>query len=330
MFLRFADPHYLWLLLLLPLLYLWYLKRHAAGAATASFPHVGSLKMAHRPSAVRARHLLFALRLLALAALIVVSARPQSGAAQEELLTEGIDMILALDLSSSMLAEDIEPNRVEASKQVAADFIRQRKNDRMGLVVFAARGYTQCPLTLDYGVLLNFLEELRVGVIDDGTAIGMGIAAGVNRLRDSKAKSKVMILLTDGRNNRGEVDPITAAQMAEALGIRIYSIGAGAKGVARYPVQDPLLGKRYAQIRVDIDEDTLKKVADLTGGRYFRATDRQSLEETYAEIDRLEKTEIEVKEYTRYGELFGYPLVLAAVLLLGEIGLANTRFRKIP
>lgn len=330
MFLRFADPHYLWLLLLLPLLLFWYVKRHATGAASARFSSLNSLRLAYKPSAVRARHLLFVLRLLALAALIIVSARPQSGAAEEEIETEGIDIILALDLSSSMLAEDIEPNRIEASKQVAAEFIKQRKNDRIGLVVFAAHGYTQCPLTLDYGVLLNLLEELHVGVIDDGTAIGMGVAAGGNRLRDSKAKSKVIILLTDGRNNRGEVDPTTAAQMAQALGIRVYVIGAGAKGVARYPVQDPLLGKRYAQIRVDIDEDTLKRVADLTGGRYFRATDRESLEETYAEIDRLEKTRIQVKEFTRYGELFGYPLALAAVLLLGEIGLANTRFRKIP
>jgi Ca-activated chloride channel family protein len=198
------------------------------------------------------------------------------------------------------------------------------------MVVVSAQGFTQCPLTLDYGILLQFLDQIHVGMIEDGTAIGMGLATAVNRLRTSEAKSKVIVLLTDGRNNRGEIDPVTAAGLAQAFGIRIYTIGAGTRGTAMYPVNDPFFGKRYVPMQVDIDENMLGEIARLTGGRYFRATDRQSLEQIYSEIDQLEKTKIRVTEYTRYSEWFMIFAGAAIVMLLAEVALANTRFRKIP
>ncbi len=330
MFFRFADPQFLLLLLVIPLLIFWYFKKQKGRGATLKFSHLGFVKEIQRASSVQARHLLFILRLFVLTLLILGFARPQSGIKGEEVITQGIDIILAMDISSSMLAEDIKPNRVEAAKQVAAEFIKGRKNDRIGMVVFAGEAYTQCPLTIDYGILLNFLNQIHVGMIEDGTAIGMGLATAVNRLRNSKAKSKVIILLTDGRNNRGEIDPITAAQTAQAFDVRIYTIGAGTRGTALYPVNDPFFGKRYVPMRVDIDETTLQKIADMTGGKYFRATDRASLNKIYQEIDKMEKTKIKVKEYTRYSELFYYFVGGAVLLLLGEIGLANTKLRKIP
>jgi Ca-activated chloride channel family protein len=278
MFFRFAHPHFLLLLACIPILALWYFKKRKGRGSTIRFSHLGFIKEAYRPSAVRVRHLLFLLRLLALVFLIIAFARPQSGIKGEEVITQGIDIVLAMDVSSSMLAEDIKPNRVEASKQVAAEFIQGRKNDRIGMVVFAGEAFTQCPLTLDYGILLTFLDQIHVNMIEDGTAVGMGLATAVNRLRNSEAKSKVIILLTDGRNNRGEVDPLTAAQAAQAFDVRIYTIGAGTRGSALYPVQDPFFGKRYVPMQVDIDEETLRKIADLTDGRYFRATDRKQLD----------------------------------------------------
>jgi len=330
MFFRFADPQFLLLLLVILLLIFWYFKKQKGRGATLQFSHLGFVKEIQRASSVRARHILFILRLFVLVLLILGFARPQSGIKGEEVITQGIDIILAMDISSSMLAEDIKPNRVEAAKQVATEFIKGRKNDRIGMVVFAGEAYTQCPLTIDYGILLNFLNQIHVGMIEDGTAIGMGLVTAVNRLRNSKAKSKVIILLTDGRNNRGEIDPITAAQTAQAFDVRIYTIGAGTRGTALYPVNDPFFGKRYVPMRVDIDETTLQKIADMTGGKYFRATDRVSLNKIYQEIDKMEKTKIKVKEYTRYSELFYYFVGGAVLLLLGEIGLANTKLRKIP
>ncbi len=330
MFYRFANPEFLLALLAVPVLGFWYARRHRKLTPPLRYSSLEPLKRASKPSAAKARHLIFVLRMLAFALLVTAFARPQSGISGEEALTQGIDIVLAMDVSSSMLAEDIEPNRLEATKQVAAEFIKGRRNDRIGMVVFAADGYTQCPLTLDYGILLDFLQEIRVGMIDDGTAVGMGIATSVSRLKSSEAKSKVVVLLTDGRNNAGEIDPLTAADLAKTFQVRIYAIGAGARGLAPYPVDDPVFGRRSAQIRVDIDEDTLRKVAESTGGKYFRATDRESLEKIYHEIDSLEKTEIKVKEYTRYGELFSYPLSAAIVLLLVEVALANTWFRGIP
>ncbi len=327
---RFADPVYLLLLATVPLLAYWYVTRGRRLAGSLRYSSLAPIKRADRRGSGRYRHALFGLRVLALTAFIVALARPQSGITAENVTTDGIDIVLALDLSSSMLAEDLEPNRMEAAKQVAADFVQGRRNDRIGLVVFAGEAFTQAPLTLDYGVVTTLLDELDVGIIEDGTAIGMGVATAVKRLQDSDAESKVIVLLTDGRNNRGEIDPITAAQMAQALGVRIYAIGAGTQGTARVPVDDPIFGRRYAQMQVDIDEPTLQETATLTDGRYFRATDRESLERIYDEIDALETTEIEVEQFTRYGELFHAPLLFGLGVLLLEVGLGRTVLRKLP
>jgi Ca-activated chloride channel family protein len=330
MYIRFANPEYLLLFAPLALLVYWYFNRQRGKGGTIRFSHLGYLKDVNPQAGQHTRIFLTLFRFLALALLVLAFSRPQSGVKGEEVLTEGIDIVLTMDVSSTMLAEDIKPNRVDATRAVAKEFIRNRKNDRIGLVVFAGEAYTQCPLTLDYGILMNFLDHIHVGMIEDGTAIGMGLATAVNRLRSSEAKSKVIMLLTDGQNNRGEIDPITAAQMAQAFDIRVYTIGAGTRGIAMYPVEDPFFGKRYQPMQVNIDEETLQKIAQLTSGKYFRATDRRSLESIYKEIDKLEKTEIKVKEYTRYLELFAYLVFGALALILAEIGLANTRFRKIP
>jgi Ca-activated chloride channel family protein len=327
---RFADAEFLLLLVLLPAAAYWYVTQRANRGGTIRYSDVVSLRRSDVRGTGRYRHVLFGLRLLAIAALIVAFARPQSGVASENVTSEGIDIVLALDISGSMLAEDLEPNRIEAAKEVAATFVHGRDSDRIGLVVFAAEAFTQAPLTLDREVVAAVIEELQVGMIADGTAIGLGLATAVKRLRDSEAKSKVVVLLTDGRNNRGEIDPVTAAQIAQTLGVRVYTIGVGTRGVARIPVTDPVFGRRYAQMRVDIDEDALQEVAELTGGRYYRATDRESLDRIYGEIDELEKTEIEIEHFTRYGELFHYPLAFGFVMLMLEITLGNTVLRKIP
>ncbi len=330
--LRFANPEFLGLLVLLPLLVYWYLKKNPKRGGTLTYSNLRLVKNVKKHTSKRNyRHLIFLLRLVALALLIVCFARPQAGHTEEEILTEGVDIVLALDISSSMLAEDFKPNnRLEAAKLVAADFIGGRTNDRIGMVVFAAKSFTQCPLTLDYGILLNFIEEIEIGMIEDGTAIGMAIANAASRLRDSKAKSKVVILLTDGQNNRGQLDPLTAAKVAKAFGIRIYAIGVGKRGDALFPVDDPIWGKRYVRMPVKIDEKILKEIAQITGGSYFRATDKESLEKIFEEIDGLEKTKIEVKEFTRYSEMFVPYLFIALGVVVAEVTLANTKFRKIP
>ena len=330
--LRFANPEFLGLLVLLPLWVYWFLKKNPKRGGTLTYSNLRLVKNVKKHTSKRNyRHLIFSLRLVALALLIVCFARPQAGHTEEEILTEGVDIVLALDISSSMLAEDFKPNnRLEAAKLVAADFIRGRANDRIGMVVFAAKSFTQCPLTLDYGILLNFIEEIEIGMIEDGTAIGMAIANAASRLRDSKAKSKVVILLTDGQNNRGQLDPLTAAKVAKAFGIRIYAIGVGKKGDALFPVDDPIWGKRYVRMPVKIDEKILKEIAQITGGSYFRATDKESLQKIFEEIDGLEKTKIEVKKFTRYSEMFIPYLFIALGVVVAEVTLANTKFRKIP
>jgi Ca-activated chloride channel homolog len=328
---RFADPYFLYLLAIIPILIYFHFKRRKPQRATLQYSNIGIVKSIGKTRWSQYRHLLFGLRMIAFAFLIIALARPQAGSQEEEITTEGIDIILALDISSSMEAEDFKPkNRLEVSKIVAKDFVESRKNDRIGMVVFAGESYTQCPLTVDYGVLLNFIDDVKTRMIADGTAIGMAIANAVNRLRDSKAKSKVIILLTDGRNNAGELHPLSAAQVAEAMGVRIYTVGAGKRGTAPYPIHDPILGKRYQMLPVEIDEDLLQNVADMTGGKYFRAVDRRSLEEVFKEIGELEKTKIEIKEFTRYEELFLIYLAVGLILLGLEIVLSNTKFRKIP
>lgn len=327
---RFEDPLVLGLLALVPLVYgigrRW--EAHRSGALR--FSAVKAVEATGKGRS-RWRHLIpGVLRMLVLAAAIVALARPQTGVTSETILTEGIDIILAMDVSSSMLAEDLEPNRLEAAKAVAAQFVQGRRNDRIGLVAFAGEAYTQAPLTVDYGVIVSLLSELEVGMIEDGTAVGMGLATAVKRLQASDAASKVVVLLTDGRSNRGEIGPTTAAQMAQALGVRVYTVGAGTQGTARVPVDDPLRGRRYVNMRVDLDEPALREVAELTGGRYFRATDRESLEAIYAEIDELETTEIQVEDFTRFGERFPPILGAGLFLLFLEIGLGQTALRKLP
>jgi len=326
---RFEDPWMFGLLLLLPLVY-WLRARSTHRLGSIRFSAVDTVRETGQG---RSRWLLRipgTLRGLALVVMIFALARPQTGVTSESVLTEGIDILMVMDVSSSMLAEDLEPNRLEAAKAVAADFVAGRRSDRIGLVAFAGEAFTQAPLTLDYGVVQSLLAELEVGIIEDGTAVGMGLATAVKRLQASEAESQVVILLTDGRSNRGEIGPATAAQMAQALGVRVYTIGVGTQGTARVPVDDPVYGRRYTTMRVDIDEAALQEMADRTGGRYFRATDNESLAAIYEEIEELETTEVEIENYTQYAERFPLVLALGMLLLILDVGLSQTVLRKLP
>lgn len=317
--LYFADWGYLFLLLLIPGLWFWYRRYGRRREGTLRYASLRGIRDLPVQRAGRRAGMLYGLRLLALALLILALARPQQGESVKEFRTEGIDIMLVLDISSSMRAVDFQPNRLEAAKTVARQFIEGRQSDRIGLVVFAAESFLQCPLTIDYDVLKQLLDQ--VDIIEekyDGTAIGMAIANGVNRLRESAAKSKIIILLSDGRNNAGELDPETAADMAKAFDIKIYTIGAGKLGQAPYPVQMGGGRVQYRLVDVEIDEAVLQGIAQNTGGRYFRATDETHLASIYEEISRLEKTEVRVKEYLQYRDL--YPVFLLPAFLL--IGLA--------
>jgi Ca-activated chloride channel family protein len=270
------------------------------------------------------------LRGVTIAAVIFIIARPQSTNNWEKQTTEGIDIIMALDVSTSMLAMDLNPNRLEAAKEVSMQFINSRPNDRMGLVVFAGESFTQCPATTDHAVLINILQGVTTGKLEDGTAIGMGLATSVSRLKDSKAKSKVVILLTDGENNQGDVTPLMAAEIAKTFGVRVYTIGVGTIGTAKYPMQTHWGRTVYRDIEVKIDEELLRKIAGLTGGKYFRATDNKSLKSIYEEIDKLEKSKIDVKSYKKKEDEFWIFAVLAGILLLSELLLSNTILRTLP
>jgi Ca-activated chloride channel family protein len=265
----------------------------------------------------------------AIALLIIVLARPQSTNSWQNSSTEGIDIMLAMDISSSMLAQDLKPDRLEAAKDVAASFINGRPNDNIGLVLFSGESFTQCPLTTDHTVLLNLFKDIKSGMINDGTAIGLGLANAVSRIKDSQAISKVIILLTDGSNNMGEIAPVTAADIAKAFGVRVYTIGVGTKGMAPYPFQTAF-GIQYQNIQVEIDESTLKQIAVTTGGQYFRATDNASLRNIYAEIDQMEKTKISVQEFSKKQEEYKNFALLIFALLILEILLRNTLLRNIP
>lgn len=274
-------------------------------------------------------HLAFALRCSAIVLLIIVIARPQTSNQFRSETTKGIDIMISLDISGTMLAEDLSPNRLEAAKNVAIEFISARPNDNIGLVVFAGESFTQCPLTTDHTALVNLFKNINYGMMEDGTAIGLGLANAVNRIKDSEAKSKVIILLTDGSNNRGDVAPITAAEIAKTYGIRVYTIGVGKHGLARYPFQTPM-GTVYQNVEVEIDEDVLKEIASMTDGKYFRATDNNKLREIYSEIDQLEKTKIKVHEYSKKSENYMTWLMVAFMLLIAEITLRNTALRRLP
>ncbi len=314
----FENGWFLWFLLIIPLLVAHYIWRQGKANApvklsTAEFFAKGRKTFRHY-----LRHLLFALRVAAIALAIVVIARPQNVDRWQSSTTEGIDIILALDVSGSMLARDFSPDRLEASKNVATEFISGRPYDRMGLTVFSGESFTQCPLTTDHAVLINLLREVKSGIIEDGTAIGVGLATAINRIKDSDAISKVIILLTDGVNNRGSIDPMTAAEIAKTFGIRVYTIGVGSMGYADYPVQTPF-GTRYQKMEVEIDEALLKRIAELTGGQYFRAVDNTSLQNVYSEIDKLEKSKIETREHSRRDEVFMSWALAALVLFSLEL-----------
>ena len=325
---RLNHPEFLFLLLFLPFL-LWYLRRKNSGRICFS-----DLRVSHQimPSFwVRCLPVMNFARFLIVVLMIFALARPQSSQSREQITSEGIDILLILDISGSMKAEDFKPdNRLHAAKAVIHDFLGDRKNDRIGLVVFAGESYTQCPLTLDYRVLGNLLLNVEIGMLEDGTAIGDALANAINRLRHSTVQSKIAILLTDGENNAGTIDPLTAAQAAQALNIKVYTIGMGKEGGALIPYRDPVFGLQYSRTRTHVDEEMLKQIAEITDGRYFRATDNQKLAEIYKEINQLETTKIEVTEYIRYKELAAYPLIPATLLLILEIILSNTRLRRIP
>jgi Ca-activated chloride channel family protein len=326
---RFEDPWVLGLLAIVPLTY-WLGARGERRTGALRFSALDMARQAGNGISVLLPRVPALLGAVGVTAVIVALARPQTGITSETLLTEGIDIIMVMDVSSSMLAEDLKPNRLQAAKGVAADFVGGRRNDRIGLVAFAGEAFTQAPLTLDYSVVQSLIGELQVGIIEDGTAVGMGLGTAVKRLQASDAESKVVILLTDGRSNRGEIGPVTAARMAQALGVRVYTVGVGTRGNAPVPIADPLVGTRLVPMRVDIDEPTLQEITELTGGRYFRATDNESLTSIYEEIDQLERTEIEVENFTQYAERFPIVLAFGLLLLLMEVGLAQTVLRKLP
>lgn len=325
----FANPQMFWLLLVLPLMVYVHFWRENQRTSDFRYPTISRARGLDRTWRIRLRHLPFFFRLAATALLIIVLARPQLFDKEVKRNVEGIDIILCLDTSTSMAAEDLKPNRIEAAKDVAVNFVEGRLSDRIGIVPFAAQSFTQCPLTTDYSVVVSLLEDLHMGMVEDGTAIGMALATALNRLRESEAKSKVVILLTDGQNNRGEIDPVTAAQAAQALGIRVYTIGVGTRGEAPYPVET-VFGKRYQNIPVNIDEDMLREIARLSGGKYFRATNNRALRDIYSEIDRLERTRVSVEEYRRVAEMFGPWLLMAILCLMFDALLGATIVRKVP
>jgi len=328
---RFANPLFLILLGIIPLLVWDYFRHGKLREVGIVFSDISIPKNIRPGFRVKYRRGPMILRMAAIFIFILAIARPQAGQKEEEIITEGIDIMLTLDISGSMKAEDFAPqNRLAAAKDVLTEFIKSRHNDKIGLVVFSRYSFTQCPLTLDYGALLELLDKIDIGMIEDGTAIGMAISNAVNRLRDSEVKSRIIILLTDGVNNAGKIDPLTAAKAAKALGMRIYTVGAGKPGGAMYPIEDPIFGKRYVHMDTEIDEELLKNIADETGGLYFRAKDKDGLREIYKTIGQLEKTRIETKEYANYTELAVFFILPGFILLLFEITLANTLFRKIP
>ena len=327
---EFGQPYYLFFLLLLPILILWYYKKGQHQEATVRFSNLDLI-----PNSVirngKMKNMVFILGRLAIISLIILAlARPRLSDTIRETKTEIIDILLVIDQSSSMLAQDFKPNRLEAAKDVAKTFIKDREGDRLGIIVFAGESYIQCPLTRDIDVLLEFTEEIEI--IDrehDGTAIGMAIANSINRLRESEAKSKTIILLSDGSNNQGELEPVTAAELAEKFDIKIYTVAAGTHGLAPYPVTDAWGRQVIQKVQVDVDEESLKEIAEITGGQFFRATDNQSLKKVYEEIDTLERTEIEVTEYQNYTELYSWFTIPAAFASIFFIVLSRGIFHKL-
>lgn len=325
---KLANPNILWCLLVLVPMVAHYVWQCLAGGAAVRVSSAKSLVRAPRTVRYWCRHLPFVLRCVAVVLMIVALARPQTSEQLSKTTVEGIDIVLALDVSGTMLAADFEPDRLTAAKDVAAKFIADRPNDRIGLVVFAGESYTQSPLTTDKAALQTLLAQVKFGVVEDGTAIGMGLATAVNRLRESEAKSKVVILLTDGVNNAGQIAPLTAADIAAEYGVRVYTIGVGKRGYAPYPYYDAWGNVRYQQQKVEIDEQTLTDIAAKTGGEYFRATSKTTLKDVYDRINALEKTRIETDNYTRHNEHFAVWLLWALALLVAEFGVRRLWIEK--
>ena len=326
----FENPKLLWLLVVPALLAALYIYREIAGRR----PHlrvsgIGPWLAGGSSVLGMMRHIPLILRIVALSMIIVAIARPRSSTQMDKIDTEGIDIVLAMDVSTSMLARDFTPDRISAAKDIAIEFISQRPSDRMGIVVFAGESYTQCPLTTDRATLINLMKEIETGVIDDGTAIGNGLAVSVARMQGSDAKSRVVILLTDGVNNCGEITPQNAADIAKTYGVRVYTIGVGANGTAPYPVITPW-GVEMQNVEVEIDEDLLRNIAETTGGRYFRATDNTKLSEIYSEINKMEKARTTIDSFPVYKELYGRFGLVALICLLLEALLSLTLFRKLP
>ena len=323
----FANPEYLYLLFLIPIFWFVYIFNLRD---KNTFLILSSIKRLNTKTWKSwGRHIVFFTKTLAISLLIIAFARPQSTSSWQNAITEGIDIILAMDISGSMLAQDLTPNRLEASKKVAMDFISDRPNDRIGLVIFSGESFTQCPLTTDHKVLKGLFNDVKSGMIDDGTAIGMGLATSINRLKDSKTKSKVIILLTDGVNNQGSIAPMTAAEIAQEFKMRVYTIGVGTKGYAPYPFNTPFGNIVYQDVEVKIDEKTLQNIANATNGKYFRATSNKALQEIYKEIDKLERSKIEIKEFHKKKEEFLPFAALGMIFLILSFILNNTLFKTV-
>jgi Ca-activated chloride channel family protein len=325
----FASPDYFYLLLLIPILVAWYFFRQKMNPADIQVSSTTGFEGVRKGIRLYLYHGLYVLRMLALIFLILAMTRPQSKKSRHDITVEGIDIILAMDISGSMMAMDFKPNRIEASKSVAMEFIDGRPNDRIGLVIFSGEAFSQCPLTTDHTILKNLFQDIRSGMIEDGTAIGDGLATALNRLRGSKAISKVIILLTDGVNNMGSIDPLSAAEIAKLYGVRIYTIGIGTTGVAPYPVPTPF-GIQITPMEVKIDEDLLRQISKMTDGKYFRATNNTKLRQVYQEIDKLEKSKIDVTEFHKKKEEFFLLAWIALFFITLEIILRNTYFRNTP
>lgn len=326
---KFANPEYFYLLLLIPIFIAWYVYKELKQNVAMKVPTFAGFAKSKKSLRIYLRHSLLIFRLLAFSAIVVALARPQTSSSMEKISSSGIDIVVSLDVSTSMLAEDFKPNRIEAAKNQAIDFIDKRPNDRLGLVVFAAESFTQCPITVDHTVLKNLVSAVTSGMVEDGTAIGMGLATAVTRLKESKAKSKVIILLTDGVNNTGIIAPLTAAEIAKTFGIRVYTIGVGTRGTAPYPIKTSF-GVQYRNVEVQIDDDLLKNIAKMTGGKYFRATNNKGLNDIYSEIDTLEKTKIDVAVYSKKKEEYHQFAMFAMIFLLIELIGRYTFFRTLP
>lgn len=325
----FKNPEFFYLFLILIPMIIWYIWKQKKAGASIQFSSNMGLSRIPKSWKYYFRHSVFVFMLLSLSFLILAIARPQSSNSWSNVTTEGIDIVIALDISSSMLAMDFQPNRLEAAKDVATKFISGRPNDKIGLVVFSGESFTQCPLTTDHATVINLFRNIESGMIEDGTAIGNGLATAVSRLKESNAISKVVILLTDGENNRGEIAPVTAAELAKTFGIRVYTVGVGTIGTAPYPVQTPF-GVQVRDMEVKIDEVTLQKIAQITDGKYFRATNNTKLADIYKEIDKLEKSKIDVKEYSKKEEEYLKYALLGGLMLILGLFLKTTIFRNIP